>query len=98
MDLEQRIAAALADTTIAADTIADLHDEALDALAAAEQTVADERQRSLDLTDSRDPKEAIAAIYAAELTVDRLQSALTRLEQRHRQVVAQEAYAVWLPK
>jgi hypothetical protein len=92
--LEQRIAAALVDETAVAD-VAALMSEVEAAISSADAAAAAEREKALHPALSPDAKAAREAMQAAEFARDRLRSVLPRLQERHRQVAAQEYLTEW---
>jgi hypothetical protein len=93
--LEQRIAAALTATDMAADVIADLLAEAEEAMIAADEAVEVEYERAHDVLISPDADKAREALQLVEFRRDRLRTALTQLEARWAQVAAAEDAAKW---
>jgi hypothetical protein len=95
--LERRIAAAfgVGDTPTAAE-LGRLIEEATAAAAAADEAAQEERKKGLDPTTVVDTQAASVAIMTAELTRDRLQAALPRLQHRLTKIEAQERYDRWL--
>jgi hypothetical protein len=95
--LEQRIAAAfgVGDTPTAAE-LGELIAEATAAAAAADKVADEERKKALDPAAVVDAQAASVAIMTAELTRDRLQAALPRLQRRQKEVALQERYDRWV--
>jgi hypothetical protein len=95
--LERRIAAAfgVGDTPTAAE-LGRLIEETTAAAAATDEVAEEERKKALDPTAVVDAQAASVAIMTAELTRDRLQAALPRLQHRLTKVEAQERYDRWL--
>ena len=93
MTIEQQIANALNGAASSADKLAQLISETEAAMAAAELAAAAARIKALDLT--ADPEQVLAVQRKAELTRDRLQAALPRLQARQQQVADAEEYGKW---
>jgi hypothetical protein len=93
--LEQRIVAALANGSASSAALMELIDEVSTAAEAAEQAAAAERERALDVVASPDVGEAHAALVAAELGRDRLQTVLPKLRMRLTEALAAEHHARW---
>jgi hypothetical protein len=94
--LEQKIAAALGGDTPTAAELGELIAETSGAAATADEMADEERKKALDPTTVVDAQAASVAIMTAELTRDRLQAALPRLQHRLTKVEAQERYDRWL--
>jgi hypothetical protein len=92
--LEQRIVVALRDS-IKSDAVAELIQEVEVAAQAADEKAAEARAQTLDPAVVVDTAKVGAAVGTAELTRDRLQAALPRLETRYRETVEAEALAAW---
>jgi hypothetical protein len=97
MTIEQKIASALSnDATTSAD-LANLIAETEAAITEADATAEAERSKALDPLLSPDADQARSAMDAATFARDRLRTVLPRLQARHRETVAEEQYARWLP-
>jgi hypothetical protein len=93
MTLEERIVAALSDTTIAAGKLAELIVETEKGIADAD-VIADRLQQvALDPIKSPDAAKACAVAKSAQFAAKRLRTVLPRLQQRHQQIVTQERRA-----
>lgn len=92
MTLEQRIAAALANSNSA--ELAELTSETESAITLADQAVSQARESALDL--ATDPKTAHAAIVEAELSRDRLKTVLPKLRERLASTLQAEQHSKWL--
>jgi hypothetical protein len=97
MTLEQKIADALGvgNISTAAD-LSQLVEEATAAAAAADEVAEEARKKALDPGAPVDVSAASAAILSANLSRDRLNAALPRLQHRLTKVEAQERYDRWL--
>ena len=93
--LEQRIAAALTSTDITSSDLAALIAEVEAAAQAADEDATKAREQALDPAVVVDTAKVGAAVVTAELTRDRLQAALPRLQQRHKEVQAKEYAERW---
>jgi hypothetical protein len=94
--LEQRIAAALADSDIHSSALATLVAETEAAVTDADQEAITAREQALDPIASPDPTKARAAMEAAAFTRDRLRTVLPRLQQHFKEVSSQEEYTRWV--
>jgi hypothetical protein len=94
--IEERIASTLAaaDDVKSAD-LAALIQEVETAAQAADGAATKAREQALDPAVVVDAAKVGAAVATAELTCDRLQAALPRLQERHKQVRRAEAGAAW---
>ena len=93
MTLEQRIAAALANSNSA--ELAELTSETESAIMLADQAASHARENALDL--ATDPKNhAHAAIVEAELSRDRLKTVLPKLRERLASTLQAEQHSKWL--
>ena len=94
--IEERIASTLAaaDDVKSAD-LAALIQEVETAAQAADEAATKAREQALDPAIVVDAAKVGAAVATAELTCDRLQAALPRLQERHKQVRQAEAVAAW---
>jgi hypothetical protein len=90
MTLEQRIVAALSDTTIAAGKLAELIVEIKKGIADADVIAHRLQQVALAPIKSPDAAKACAAVESAQFAAKRLRTVLPRLQQRHQQIVTQE--------
>jgi hypothetical protein len=97
-ELEKRISAALADAGAHSTALANLLQQTQWALPEVEQYAAVERDKSLDPTQSPDPRSARAASEDAQLAVGRIQTLQTRLRSRFLQARQQEAVTKYLAK
>ena len=93
--LEQRIAAALTPTDSTSSDLAALIAEVEGAAQAADENATRAREEALDPAVVVDTAKVGAAVVTAELTRDRLQAALPRLQQRHKEVQAKEYAERW---
>ena len=91
--LEQRIAAALNDGS--ADELGNLISETGLAITTADQAAQEARDKALDPALSPDPQAARAAMEDAQFVADRLRTLLPRLQESHKQCLAQETLARW---
>ena len=94
LTLEQRIAVALSDS-IKSDAVAELIQEVEVAAQAADENATRAREEALDPAVVVDTSKVGAAVVTAELTRDRLQAALPRLQQRHKEIQAKEYAERW---
>jgi hypothetical protein len=97
-ELETRVSAALADAGARAASLSHLLQQVDWALPEAEQYAAAERDKSLDPTQSPDPRAARAASEDAQFAVGRLKTLQPRLLARYQQVYQQEAVREYLAK
>ena len=88
----------MADDSTRAATLSNLLQQAEWALPEVEQYAAVERDKSLDPTQSPDPRSARAASEDAQLAVGRIQTLQTRLRSRFLQARQQEAVTKYLAK
>jgi hypothetical protein len=93
--LEERIASALANASIASAELRELIPETEAALTAAEATAQAEREKALNPVTSSDSVEAEQLVWTAEFRRDRLRSFLSHLRQRLAQVETSEKAARW---
>jgi hypothetical protein len=93
--LDQRIASALANANTTSAEVMELIAETEAALTMADKRAEEERERALDAIASPDASEAERSAWAAELNRDRLQSSLSRLQQRYDEVARAEDAARW---
>ena len=93
--LEQRIAAMLSAADAKSDALAALITEVEAAAQEADATATKTRDDALDPTIVIDAAKVGAGVATAELTRDRLQAALPRLQERHKQARQAEAVAAW---
>jgi hypothetical protein len=96
--LEQRIAAALADSDIHSSALATLVAETEAATADADKAAIQAREQALDPITSPDPNKARATMESAKFTADRLRNVLPRLQERLDKVYLDEQYAAWRPQ
>jgi hypothetical protein len=94
-NLEQRIAAALADDATASTTVCELLEETEAAILAADATAEEERAKAMDPALSPDPKAARAAMEDATFAADRLRTLLPRLQKHLSHVQYVEAHTSW---
>src|SRR6516162_253429 len=97
MTIEQKIASALSNDAITSADIAKLIAETEAAIIEADATAETERSKALDPLLSPDADHARSGMDAATFARDRLRTVLPRLQARHRETVAAEKYARWLP-
>jgi hypothetical protein len=97
MSIEQRIATALSELAMTSAELAKLVAETEAAITEADATAEAERSKALDLLASPDAEQARSAMDEATFARDRLRTVLPRLQVRHRQTIAAENYARWLP-
>jgi hypothetical protein len=97
MTIEQKIASALSNDAITSADLAKLVAETEAAIIEADATAEAERLKALDLSVSPDAGQARSAMDAATFARNRLRTVLPRLQARHRETVAAEKYARWLP-
>ena len=95
LSLESRIAATLSDADAKSDALTALITEVEAAAQEADATATKTREEALDPATVIDAAKVGAAVATAELTRDRLQAALPRLQERHKQVRQAEAVAAW---
>jgi hypothetical protein len=93
--IEQRIAVALAATDITSSDLSQLLGEVEAAAAAADADATKAREAALDPGVVVDTAKVGAAVATATLVRDRLQAALPRLRERHKQLRQAEAVAAW---
>jgi hypothetical protein len=96
LSLESRIAAMLSAADAKSEALAALITEVEAAAQEADATATETREEALDPTTVIDAAKVGAAVATAELTRDRLQAALPRLQERHKQ--ARQAEAQRRPK
>jgi hypothetical protein len=94
--LDQKITACLANEKAATDDIEALTQLAETDLAYAQRKL--EQERALALDPSLDAEEALQSCKLAELQVARLRNSLQLLQQKHRQVLAEEYHQRFLDK
>ena len=97
-ELERRISLALADDSAPAASLSHLLQQTQWALPEVEQYAAVERDKSLDPTQSPDPRSARAASEDAQLAVGRIQTLQNRLRSRYLLAYQQEAVTEYLAK
>jgi hypothetical protein len=95
MSLEQRVAAALADPELGSEPLVQLIAEVETASREADAVAAKARADALDPTVAVDVAQASAKVTAAELTRDRMNAALPKLQELLKDSRAQEALRVW---
>jgi hypothetical protein len=95
-NLEQQVAAALADKRIGTDELEYLIDQVERGLAGAEQNAARQREAAFDPAVSPDLSAARQQLEDAVFLVGRLQTLRPRLERRLAEVLDAEAHARWL--
>lgn len=91
--IEQRIVAALANENAGSDALTELIRETEQAAQTFEQTANQERAKALDL--SSDPKAAHERVVDAEISRDRLNTALPKLRDKLTEALAKEANDRW---
>ena len=96
LNLEQRIAAALADEATASTAISELLQETDAAIIAADATAEEERAKAMDPALSPDPKAARAAMEYATFAADRLRTLQPRLQNYHERVARAERKTAWI--
>ena len=94
LSLEQRIAVALSDS-IKSDAVAALIQEVEAAAQAADENATRAREEALDPAVVVDTLKVGTAVASATLTRDRLQAALSRLQQQLNQAREREYTAAW---
>jgi hypothetical protein len=94
-DLEQRLAAALADQRSTADQLKALIAETQEAVLDAEEKAATTSEAAFDPIRAPDLKVARAAMEDAALALGRLNTLLSRLIRRHVEVATRERAASW---
>ena len=97
MTIEQKIASALSNDTIASADLANLIAETEAAITEADAAAEEARSNGLDPLLSPNADQARSAMDAATFARDRLRTVLPRLQARHREAIAAENYARWLP-
>jgi hypothetical protein len=93
--LESRLAIALTATDAKSSDLAKLIAETESAIATADKTAEEERAKALDPALSPDPKAAREVMEDAEFAAARLRTVLPRLQDRCRELQAQEYTAAW---
>jgi hypothetical protein len=93
--IEERVASALANASIASAELRALIPEAASALATAEATANAERAKAFDPVASPESAKAEQSVWAAEFRRDRLRSFLSHLRQRLSEVEASERQRDW---
>jgi hypothetical protein len=97
MTIEEKIATALSNDAITSADLVRLVAETEAAIIEADAVAEAECSKALDPLLSPDGDQARSAMNAATFARDRLRTVLPRLQARHRETVAAERYARWLP-
>ena len=95
VELEQRVATALAANDTSAAALAELLSEVDTAITVTDKSAEEERVRALDPLISPDPKAALAALQEVEFGRDRLKTLQPRLQQHYLEIKRQEELAAW---